>query len=220
MRFQFAGKSGKQWSLSMRDRRIARILRACQSGAFRAGALHYFDEDRELRAVSSGDVNAYLRETAGYDVTAKDFRTWSGTVLMTSFLNEAGAFESQRQMKRLLRAAIVRVAGALGNTPTVCRKSYVHPGLISAYEVGRFALEAEAEGETKGPAAGRERRAGAAAGLERAAADIANASEAIRWTTDGRGRLHQDLVAREAASPLLPARECPRGRRSAANALV
>lgn len=85
-----------------------------------------------------------------YDVTAKDFRTWSGTVLMARFLNEAGAFESQRQMKRLLRTAIVRVAGALGNTPTVCRKSYVHPGLISAYEVGRFALEAEAEGETTG----------------------------------------------------------------------
>jgi len=105
----------------------------------------------------------------------------------------------------------------LAIAPTVCRKSYVHPGLISAYEVGRFALEAEAEGETTGLRP--EERAVLAllqALQSGAAADIANASEAIRWTTDGRGRLHQDLVARE--PPPRPSR--PRGRRSAANSLV
>ncbi len=150
VRFQFAGKSGKQWSLSMRDRRIASTIRAWQELPGQ-DLLQYFDEDKQLRSVSSGDVNAYLREIVGNDVTVKDFRTWSGTVLMARLLNEAGAFESQKQMKRLLRAAIVRVAAALGNTPAVCRKSYVHPSLVRAYEDSKFALEAaEAEGETTG----------------------------------------------------------------------
>ena len=148
VRFEFLGKSGKQWSLSTRDRRVARILRACQELPGQE-LLQYLDEEKQLRTVSSGDVNAYLREVAGYDVTAKDFRTWAGTVLMARSLDEAGAFESQREMKRSLRAALVRVAETLGNTPAVCRKSYIHPGLISAYEVGRFALKAaEAESES------------------------------------------------------------------------
>jgi DNA topoisomerase-1 len=150
VRFQFMGKSGRQWSLAMRDRRVARIIRACQELPGQE-LLHYFDEDKELRAVSSGDVNAYLREIAGYDVTAKDFRTWAGTVLMARFLHETGAFESQTQMKRSLRAALVRVAAALGNTPAVCRKSYIHPSLIRAYSDGKFALRAaDAKSETTG----------------------------------------------------------------------
>ena len=90
VRFRFIGKSGKQWSLAMRDRRVARIIRACQELPGQ-DLLQYFDDDKELRAVSSGDVNAYLREIAGRDITAKDFRTWAGTVLMARFLESLGS---------------------------------------------------------------------------------------------------------------------------------
>ena len=145
VRFAFTGKSGKQWSLAMRDRRVAKILRACQELPGQE-LLQYYDEDKALRAVSSDDVNDYLREIAGYDITAKDFRTWAGTVLMARHLHEAGAAESERQAKKVLRAALVRVAATLGNTPVVCRKSYVHPHVIGAFLDRRFKLEiAEAE---------------------------------------------------------------------------
>jgi DNA topoisomerase-1 len=141
VRFRFIGKSGKQWSLAMRDRRAARIIRACQELPGQA-LLQYFDDDKELRAVSSGDVNAYLREMAGRDITAKDFRTWAGTVLMARFLKASGQFESETKAKRAISAAVKQVATALGNTPSVCRKSYIHPAVTGAYLGGRFALEA------------------------------------------------------------------------------
>jgi DNA topoisomerase-1 len=142
VRFEFAGKSGKQWSLAMRDRRVARIIRACQELPGQE-LLQYFDEERKLRGVSSDDVNDYLRSIAGYDVTAKDFRTWAGTVLAARFLKEAGAADNKTQAKRVLRAAVGRVAAALGNTSAVCRKSYIHPGVISAWESGALVAESE-----------------------------------------------------------------------------
>ena len=141
VRFQFAGKSGKPWSVAMRDRRVAKILRTCQELPGQ-DLLQYLDDDKALRAVSSGDVNDYLRAIAGFDVTAKDFRTWAGTVLVARHLSEAGAAESERQAKALLRAALVRVAASLGNTPAVCRKSYVHPAVIGAWLGRTFRLEA------------------------------------------------------------------------------
>ena len=147
VRFRFTGKSGKQWSLAMRNRRVARIIRACQELPGQE-LLQYFDEDRELRAVSSGDVNAYLRETTGRDITAKDFRTWAGTVLMARFLKASGQFESATKAKRVMSAAIKQVAAALGNTPSVCRKSYIHPAVTGAYLGGGFVLEAV---EVNGP---------------------------------------------------------------------
>jgi len=150
IRFEFTGKSGRRWSIAMRDRRVARVLRACQELPGQE-LLQYFDEEKELRAVSSDDVNAYLREIAGYDVTAKDFRTWAGTVLMVRFLAEAGAFQSLKEAKRLMRAALARVAAALGNTPTVCRKSYIHPAVIGAWLDGKLLarIAAEAEGASE-----------------------------------------------------------------------
>ena len=141
VRFRFTGKSGKQWSLAMRDRRVARIIRACQELPGQ-DLLQYFDDDRELRAVSSGDVNAYLREIAGRDITAKDFRTWAGTVLMARFLKASGESESATKAKRAISAAVKQVAAALGNTPSVCRKSYIHPAVTGAYLGGGFVLEA------------------------------------------------------------------------------
>jgi DNA topoisomerase I len=141
VRFRFTGKSGKQWSLALRDRRVARIIRACQELPGQ-DLLQYFDDDKELRSVSSGDVNAYLREIAGRDITAKDFRTWAGTVLMARFLRASGQIESETKARRAMSAAVKQVAAALGNTAAVCRKSYIHPAVTGAYLGGGFALEA------------------------------------------------------------------------------
>jgi DNA topoisomerase I len=140
VRFQFTGKSGKQWSLAMRDRRVARIIRACQDLPGQ-DLLQYFDGAKELRAISSGDVNAYLREIAECDITAKDFRTWAGTMLMARVLSASPPFTSATHAKRVMSAAVKKVAAALGNTTAVCRKSYIHPAIANAYLTGAFALE-------------------------------------------------------------------------------
>jgi DNA topoisomerase-1 len=151
VRFHFTGKSGKQWSLAMRDRRVARIIRACQELPGQ-DLLQYFDEVKALRTVASGDVNAYLREIAGGEITAKDFRTWAGTILMARFLSASAPFASATQAKRVMSAAVKQVAAALGNTAAVCRKSYIHPGIASAYLSGRFVLEAVQQGGAPTPA--------------------------------------------------------------------
>ncbi len=149
VRFRFTGKSGKQWSLAMRDRRVARIIRACQELPGQ-DLLQYFDDNKQARAGSSGDVNAYLREISGRDITAKDFRTWAGTVLRARALKSSGEFESATKAKRVLSAAVKEVAAALGNTPAVCRKSYIHPAVSSAYLAGELVLEAvEARGSAE-----------------------------------------------------------------------
>jgi DNA topoisomerase I len=140
VRFQFTGKSGKQWSLAMRDRRVARIVRACQELPGQ-DLLQYFDDEKALHAVSSGDVNAYLREITGSDITAKDFRTWAGTMLMARYLAISEPFTSATQAKRVMSAAVKKVAAALGNTAAVCRKSYIHPTISDAYLSGAFVLK-------------------------------------------------------------------------------
>ena len=139
--FRFTGKSGKMWSLAMRDRRVARIIRACQELRGQ-DLLQYFDDEKEVRAVSSGDVNAYLREISGRDITAKDFRTWAGTVLMARFRSASVPFASAIEAKRAMSAAVRQVAAALGNTAAVCRKSYIHPGVASACLGGGLVLKA------------------------------------------------------------------------------
>ena len=141
VRFQFTGKSGKQWSLAMRDRRVARILRACQELPGQ-DLLQYFNDEKALHTVSSGDVNAYLREITCADITAKDFRTWAGTMLMARYLTLSEPFASMNQAKRVVSAAVKKVAAALGNTAAVCRKSYIHPAISDAYFSGAFAPEA------------------------------------------------------------------------------
>ena len=151
VRFQFTGKSGKQWSLAMRDRRVARIIRACQELPGQ-DLLQYFNEENALHAVSSGDVNAYLREIAGADITAKDFRTWAGTMLMARHLAISEPFTSATQAKRVMSAAVKKVAAALGNTAAVCRKSYIHPAISDAYLSGAFVLKVMAESSSSKPA--------------------------------------------------------------------
>ena len=140
VRFRFTGKSGKHWSLRVRDRRIAKIIRACQELPGQE-LLQYLDEEGKPQDVTSSDVNAYLKEITGQDVTAKDFRTWAGTVLAAMALHELKSFDSAAQAKRNLRAAIENVAARLGNTPTICRKCYVHPEVLTSYLDGNLILE-------------------------------------------------------------------------------
>jgi DNA topoisomerase-1 len=151
VRFRFTGKSGKQWSLRVRDRRVAKIVKACQELPGQE-LLQYVDEAGNCQDVTSTDVNAYLKEITGKDVTAKDFRTWTGTVLAAMALNELESFDSAAQAKRNLRAAIEKVAGKLGNTPTICRKCYVHPEVPNCSLDGKLvlALKSKAESELHG----------------------------------------------------------------------
>jgi len=140
VRFRFTGKSGKQWSLKVTDRRIAKIIRACQELPGQE-LLQYLDGEGKPQDVTSSDVNEYLKEITGKDTTAKDFRTWAGTVLAAMALNEVKSFDSAAQAKRNLRAAIENVAARLGNTPTICRKCYVHPDVVTSYLDGNLVLE-------------------------------------------------------------------------------
>lgn len=146
VRFRFTGKSGKQWSLRVRDRRIAKIIKDCQDLPGQE-LLQYIDEAGNCQDVTSSDVNDYLREITGKDITAKDFRTWAGTVLAAMALNELESFDSAAQAKRNLRAAIEKVAAKLGNTPTICRKCYVHPEVLNSYMDGKLVLELKAKAE-------------------------------------------------------------------------
>ena len=139
LRFQFKGKSGKTWRLQVKDRRIARIVKACQELPGQE-LFQYLDENGELKDVTSADVNVYLKEITGRDITAKDFRTWAGTVLAALALQEFEAFDTQAGAKQNLRAAIEGVASRLGNTPTICRKCYVHPEVLAAYAEGTLLL--------------------------------------------------------------------------------
>jgi DNA topoisomerase-1 len=148
VRFRFTGKSGKQWSLRVRDRRIAKIIKACQDLPGQE-LLQYVDEAGSCQDVTSSDVNDYLKEITGKDITAKDFRTWAGTVLAAMALNELESFDSAAQAKRNLRAAIEKVAGKLGNTATICRKCYVHPEVLNSYMDGKLVLELKEKAESE-----------------------------------------------------------------------
>jgi len=142
LRFNFKGKSGKTWRLQIRDRRVAKVVRACQELPGQR-LFQYTDDDGELREVTSSDVNAYLREITGREITAKDFRTWAGTVMAAMALQEVETAETQAAAKKNVRAAIERVAARLGNTPAICRKCYVHPEVLQAYAEGQLLLQIE-----------------------------------------------------------------------------
>jgi len=137
MRFKFRGKTGKVWRLAVSDRRIARIVRDCQD--LSGQHLFQYEDADGLHAVTSEDVNAYIREIAGDDISAKDFRTWAGTVLAAVALSEYEAVDSEAAAKRNVRRAIETVAARLGNTPTICRKCYVHPEVLQCYFDGQLA---------------------------------------------------------------------------------
>jgi DNA topoisomerase-1 len=130
--FEFRGKSGKLHQVSIRDRRLARIVRACQELPGQE-LFQYVDAEGARRDVDSADVNAYLQEITGEPFTAKDFRTWAGTVLASLALSEFESFDTRAAAKRNVTRAIEQVAERLGNTVAVCRKSYIHPAILDAY---------------------------------------------------------------------------------------
>jgi DNA topoisomerase-1 len=140
LRFNFKGKGGKVWRLAVRNRRVAKVIRACQELPGQE-LFQYIDEEGELRDVTSSDVNSYLKEISGEDITAKDFRTWHGTVLAAMALNEFQKFDTQAGAKKNIREAINHVAARLGNTATICRKCYVHPEILTTYIEGSLLLD-------------------------------------------------------------------------------
>jgi DNA topoisomerase-1 len=148
LRFQFKGKSGKIWSLKVKDRRIAKIVKACQDLPGQH-LFQYLDETGAQQTVTSADVNAYLKEITGSDITAKDFRTWAGTVLAALALTEFEEFDSEAKAKKNIRAAIEKVSARLGNTPAICRKCYVHPEVFTCYLEGALLLDIREMAETE-----------------------------------------------------------------------
>ena len=132
LKFSFRGKSGKEHEVDVTDRRLAKIIRQLQDLPGQE-VFQYLNEKDERRKVTSEDVNEYLREITGEDFTAKDFRTWAGTVLAAMALNLQEAFENKTQAKKNIKDAISAVAKILGNTPAVCRKCYVHPAVLETY---------------------------------------------------------------------------------------
>lgn len=138
--FSFRGKSGKDHEVRVIDRRLARIVRRSQDLPGQE-LFQYMDETGERRTVDSADVNNYLREICGDSFSAKDFRTWQGTVLAAWALKEFEAFDSEAQAKKNIVRAVEQVAQRLGNTPVVSRKSYVHPTVIDAYLEGDVVRE-------------------------------------------------------------------------------
>ena len=137
LRFHFRGKSGKLHFITLTDPKVARVVKRCQDLPGQE-LFQYLDAAGETQTITSADVNQYLREITAQDFTAKDFRTWAGTVLAARTLIEYEAFDSETAAKRNIVAAIVEVAARLGNTPAVCRKCYVHPSVLDAYLEGEL----------------------------------------------------------------------------------
>jgi DNA topoisomerase-1 len=141
VRFLFKGKGGVDVAVGLTDRRVARVIKRCEDLPGQR-LFQYLDQDGERRTVTSDDVNQYLRDVAGDEYTAKDFRTWAGTVLAACALREAARFESTTEARRNVIAAIDSVARKLGHTRAVCRRSYVHPAVIDVYMDGGYSTVA------------------------------------------------------------------------------
>lgn len=137
LKFSFRGKSGKEHEVDVTDRRLAKIIRLLQDLPGQE-VFQYLNGNQERRKVTSEDVNEYLREITGEEFTAKDFRTWAGTVLAAMALNAQEAFENKTQANKNIKDAISAVSKILGNTPTVCRKCYVHPAVLETYLDGEM----------------------------------------------------------------------------------
>ncbi len=154
VRFEFRGKSGVAHGIDLRDSRLARIVKACRDLPGYE-LFQYVDEQGRRQTVDSADVNAYVREISGEDFTAKDFRTWAGTVLAAKALADVATFTSNAEAKRNIVQAIESVAKRLGNTKAVCRKCYIHPAILDAYMDGATieTVKAGAARLAKSPAA-------------------------------------------------------------------
>jgi DNA topoisomerase-1 len=137
LRFRFKGKGGKVHEVALSDRRLARIVKRCRDVPGQR-LFQYQDETGGYQPVTSTDVNDYLRRVTGEPFSAKDFRTWAGTLLAVHVLGQAEPGASQAAAKRQVKSALERVSAQLGNTVAICRKSYVHPAVIDQYSAGRL----------------------------------------------------------------------------------
>lgn len=169
VRFRFTGKSGQKHAVELKDRRLAAVVRKCQE--LPGQELFEYMQDGSPRPIHSDDVNAYLRDIAGEDFTAKDFRTWAGAILAAEALARHGPAETAADARKNIVEAVDLAARTLGNTRAVCRKCYIHPRILEAYEGGEIIAPSEPpeEGlsaaetgvlkflERAAPAAGRER---------------------------------------------------------------
>jgi DNA topoisomerase I len=155
IRFDFRGKHGITHRIDLHDRRLARIVRRCQDLPGQ-DLFQYLDEDGEPHSVESADVNEYLREISGEDITAKDFRTWAATNLAALALRELEAFDSSTKAKKNIVQAVESVSKVLGNTPAICRKCYIHPAIFDGYLDGSLvdALQRRAQETLAQPLSG------------------------------------------------------------------
>lgn len=135
--FQFRGKSGVEHQITVKDRRLARIIKRCQEIPGQ-NLFQYLDENGERHTISSSDVNAYLQTLTGADFTAKDYRTWAGSALALAVLREL-QWEPESDAKRHVVEMVKNVARQLGNTPAVCRKCYIHPAVLDGFLIGALA---------------------------------------------------------------------------------
>jgi DNA topoisomerase-1 len=142
--FEFRAKSGKMRRLDLKDRTLARIVKRTRDLPGYE-LFQYVGKDGERHSINSDDVNQYLKEASGADFTAKDFRTWAGTVLAALALQEFETFDSQAAAKRNITQAIEHVSSRLGNTVSICRKCYIHPGIFDAYLNGSLAAGLKAD---------------------------------------------------------------------------
>ncbi|MDF0731640.1 DNA topoisomerase IB [Pseudomonas entomophila] len=137
IRFQFRGKRGVEHNVTLRDRRLAGLLKRCLELPGQA-LFQYLDEHGERHCVGSSEVNQFLQQLTGADFTAKDYRTWAGSSLALSLLRPL-AWEPQSEARRQVAAIVRQVASRLGNTPAVCRRCYIHPAVLEHFELGRLA---------------------------------------------------------------------------------
>jgi DNA topoisomerase-1 len=137
VRFRFRGKSSQEHDIDTEDRRVARIIRKLQELPGQE-VFQYLDDEGERQHVTSDEVNEYLREITGEEFTAKDFRTWAGTVMAAMALQAQETFQNKSQAKKNVKDAITAVAKVLGNTPAVCRRCYVHPAVLETYLDGNL----------------------------------------------------------------------------------
>jgi DNA topoisomerase I len=151
VRFSFKGKSGKEHDVPIPDRRLARLVKQCQEMPGQE-LFQYVDGDGRRQSVDSGEVNEYLREITGEEFTAKDFRTWAGTVAASMALQDFLEIDDDAGRRKAIVGAIEKVARQLGNTPAVCRACYVHPDVLDSYLDGTLvdALAARARGAGRG----------------------------------------------------------------------
>jgi DNA topoisomerase-1 len=146
--FEFKGKKGVYHKIDLQSKRLARLVKQCRDIPGKE-LFQYYDDDNKHCTIDSGDVNGYLKNITGEDFTAKDFRTWAGSVSALYAFKEAGIFENQTQCKKNIISVLDEVAVTLGNTRTVCKKYYVHPTIISSYEQGSLFKYIEALDEVK-----------------------------------------------------------------------